>query len=433
MKCRTDRFLIGEFFARKSAINITPPYQREGDAWNQEKKQLFLDTLFNGYDAPKIYFHVLSTNGGTHNWALVDGKQRLECIWEFMNGDVALGKEFNFTPADNYGRGQKPYPKANDKFTNLSETWQSEFKRISLDVVMIEDADEADIEEIFSRLNNGEPLNAAEKRNAMPGKMPTVIRGVAKHKFFTKTVSLSSKRYQHYDIAARFLMIEKGILDGSSPYRDLKKRFLDAMVKENRRITDAKSKKLTSAVNTQLNSLCKVFDAKDPLLRLAGYPQLYYLFVKEVETNYASPKLSTYIQKFISEFPVVRADAKARKEDEILSDEKYRYLADFEVLMRQGNDENSLKKRVEIMCRFFLLDYPSIKWKSKRRVFTDIDRYVIYILGGKKCAKCKKKFQRFEEFEADHIIQWAHGGQTTLENAQALCSTCNARKNKKTA
>ena len=441
MKCRTERFLIGELFERQGAIDIFPPYQREGGAWNLERKQLFLDTLLNGYDSPKIYFHALSS--GPHNWALVDGKQRLECIWDFIDkerikargerGALVLGKEFSFTPSSNYGRNKKPYPKAGDAFTNLSTEWQSEFKRIGLDVVMIEDANDAYIEEIFSRLNNGEPLNAAEKRNAMPGKMPGIIRGIAKHKFFTKTVSLSSKRYQHCDIAARFLLIEKGIIDGSSPYRDLKKRFLDNMVKDNQRITEARTKDLTAAVRKQLNSLCKVFGSQDPLLRLAGYPQLYYLFIKEVEANYASPKLSTYIKKFISEFPLVRENAKARKEDAASTDEKYRHLSDFEILMRQGNDESSLKKRVEIMCRFFLLDYPSVKLRSKKRAFTGAERYVIYILGGKKCAKCKKKFQRFEEFEADHIIQWAHGGQTTLKNAQALCKSCNAGKNRKTA
>src|SRR5690606_32825136 len=82
--------------------------------------------------------------------------------------------------------GQDP-PTGGSKFSALPEFWQEEFRGTSLSVVMIQDASDDDIEELFSRLNNGEPLNAAEKRNAMSGDMSKLIREVAKHKFFTAT------------------------------------------------------------------------------------------------------------------------------------------------------------------------------------------------------------------------------------------------------
>lgn len=159
MHCTTEKFLIASFFTDKNAINTSPDYQRESGAWGSDKQQLFLDTLFNGYDLPKIYLHVLKTNGGLHNYALADGKQRLQCIWDFMDGKITLGTNFEHNPKDNFGRNQKPYPKAGDGYSDLSEYWQVKFKDISLDTVLIRDAEEDDIEEIFSRLNNGEPLN----------------------------------------------------------------------------------------------------------------------------------------------------------------------------------------------------------------------------------------------------------------------------------
>ena len=56
MYCETKTFTIGKFFVEKNAINLSPEYQRESGAWGREKQQLFLDTLFNQYDVPKILY-----------------------------------------------------------------------------------------------------------------------------------------------------------------------------------------------------------------------------------------------------------------------------------------------------------------------------------------------------------------------------------------
>lgn len=67
------------------------------------------------------------------------------------------------------------------------------------------------IEDMFSRLNEAVPLNAAEKRNALGGELVSVIRDVANHEFFSKCVSFGNKRYQHREVAARFILIEENV------------------------------------------------------------------------------------------------------------------------------------------------------------------------------------------------------------------------------
>ena len=465
IKCVPESTAISWFCDKRGVINMSPSYQRESGAWNThtERKELFLDTLFNGYDSPKIYLHKMESSRDNYEYALVDGKQRLECIWEFIDDKIKLGQEFKCAETDNCA-GNRPkdlYPKAGDTFSNLSKGWQTYFMSLNLAVVFIENAEEEDMDEVFFRLNNGETLKAPEIRNAMGGKMPTLIRELAQEKFFTNIISLKSTRFQHFDVATRFLLIEKGLKDGaSSPYRDVKKKFLDELVRDNRNMKKSDIAELKERVQKQLKSLSKVFDEQDRLLKQAGYVQLYYLFIKHMETYYASPRLFANIKQFITDFDGVRKFAKVEdKEDQVESeggkvkrkgakvksskrqlaiDKKCRYFSDiqrieergeFERLMRQGNDKESLRTRVEMMCRFFLLDYPSTSLLDPTRNFTADERYVVYILSGKKCAECPKTFNDFDEFQADHIIQWAHGGQTTLENAQALCISCNASKN----
>lgn len=48
--------------SEKDFINTHPDYQRKGEVWTLQKKQLLIDSILNDYDIPKLYFHQLSIN-----------------------------------------------------------------------------------------------------------------------------------------------------------------------------------------------------------------------------------------------------------------------------------------------------------------------------------------------------------------------------------
>ena len=95
-------------------------------------------------------------------------------MWDFLDDEIRLAGDFKVEQQDH----ENP-PKGGASFSKLSPGWQEIFKAKNLDVVLVQNAEEEDIEDLFSRLNNGEPLVAAEKRNAMPGAMTQLIREVA--------------------------------------------------------------------------------------------------------------------------------------------------------------------------------------------------------------------------------------------------------------
>ena len=435
MICKEEPFSIAKYFQRKNAINLSPEYQRQANAWTRTKKLTFLDTLFRGYDVPKIYLHELPKNGGLHTYALVDGKQRLQCIWDFLDDQIPLGESMeDFVPTDRDQQANRPYPKAGDCFSGLDSFWQDEFKSIPLSTVVIHDADIDDIEDLFGRLNDGEPLNSAEKRNAKGGSMCRLIRELAdEHDFFKEVLPIRNKRDRHRDLVARFLLIENGIRTSGEPYCTIKKIFLDALVVDNKRMGEADIKKLKASVFKQLNALCKIFGKKSHLLKKAGYAQLYYLFAKEMEKHYASEKLFSEIGDFLVYFDEKRAELRADDNEQHEANDDNIRFGRFERLTQQANDKNSLEDRVEFMKEFFLKKYPGTKLRDPKRNFSDAERRVLYYRSGNKCAECGKEFKNFGDFYADHVVQWAHGGQTTLANAQALCNSCNAKKNKKVA
>lgn len=423
MECTTKPITIGLLMVERNVINDSPPYQRESGVWSREKQQLFLDSLFNNYDVPKLYFHDLRGKHHKFKYAVIDGKQRLHAMWNFLDDELRLADDFSVEKPEN----DTP-PKGGSKFSKLNANWQDIFKSKTLDVVLVQNAEEDDIEDLFSRLNNGEPLTAAEKRNAKPGAMTQLIRDVAGMRILKDRLAFPNTRYQHYEVAAKFLLIEKTEASGAGMFCDLKKRFLDAMVESGKNAAVAEIDGLRKRIDKGLKSFRRVFSKKDPLLRRQAYAPLYYLFVKLIEREYADNQLYSHLKKFLEQFHVMREQNLQKPEDE-----REPALIEFGRLMQQGtNDLNSLRERISILRRYFLLEHPEVSLRDKKRAFSEEERLAIWILSGKQCAICGAKLD-LADMQADHDTQWAHGGSTSLKNGRALCENCNLEQAQKVA
>lgn len=287
-------------------------------------------------------------------------------------------------------------------------------------------ADEEDIEELFSRLNNGEPLNAAEKRNAMGGDMIKLIRDVAKDERLASLLKFSDKRMSYHEVAAKLIRLELGHMEGQGLYSDLKKRFLDTLVQKNRVMQKSQIEGLRARVDKNIKELLKVFGAKNALMNKQSFPQLYYGWVKHLKADYAHPALDAKIMGFLEEFHATRL-----VNLELPEEQRDPYLIEFGRLMQQGtNDLQSMAERSKILTRYFLQAVPDIELRDSKRSFNEDERYVIWVRAGKQCqaAACGKTLGEIDEMHADHKKAWSTGGKTVLSNAQALCEVCNLKK-----
>lgn len=158
MRCEAARdFTVAKAIAWRSSIDDDPPYQRAGDVWSMARQQLFIDSLLNGYDVPKIYLHDLRGHHPTKVYAVVDGKQRLTTLWSFLKDGFALAPTFRIEAED--AIPGVPVPRPGSRFSEFHSTWQRALLWTPISVVLIRDAEEDDIEELFSRLNNGVALS----------------------------------------------------------------------------------------------------------------------------------------------------------------------------------------------------------------------------------------------------------------------------------
>jgi hypothetical protein len=426
MKCTTQRWNIGKLWLQKNRINQDPPYQRESGVWSDEKKQLFVDSILNGFDVPKLYFHDIQDLKEPYGFAVIDGKQRLGAVWDFMaDNGFSLAEDFVFSGDESFFEGQGG-PKPGVKYSELTPGQKEYFKSQTIDVVEVSGADEEDIEELFSRLNNGEPLNAAEKRNAMGGDMTKLIREIAKDEALAKILKFQNKRMSYQEVSAKLIRLELCQRDGQGVFGDLKKRFLDGIVAKNKSMMPAEYDGLKSRVIKNIKELYKVFGAKNSLMNKQSFPQLYYSWVKVVKSEYAHDALDGKMLSFLEGFHKKRIENLQQPEDQ-----RDANLVEFGRLMQQGtNDIQSMLDRSRILTKYFLQSVPDIEVKDAKRAFNEDERYVIWVRAGKQCQAegCGKGLNDIEDMHADHKKAWSKGGKTMLSNAQAMCEVCNLKK-----
>ena len=424
-KASTDRLTLGTFLVNSRKYNFDPPYQREGGVWSDDKKRFFIDSLVNKYDTPKIYLYDTEEDEDNEfDFHVIDGKQRLTTILDFKRGKLSLenSEESGITA---FRKEAEEFAKK-DRWDDLSEEAQEYFKALTLDAVYITSADGDGIEDQFSRLNNGESLNNAEKRNAIGGDMNEVIKLVANHPFIKSTCNIKIKRYSDRELVAKFLTIEVNDRAGRELACDLKKKNLDELVKDNKHMSDSEKTALRNEAKKCLDYMDKIFSKQQHLLNRVTHIPTYYVFIKHVKSRYGHQKLDLKLQEFFPKFLEMRENNNQKNENDRDRDlERYR-----EALLQGTSNKEKMSTRLSILISHFLRLNPDVKIKDAKRNFGEHERQALFAFAGEKCQGCGVDL-RYSDMHADHIEPHALGGETKFENAQCLCQQCNQEKGKK--
>lgn len=336
---------IMRLYSEKDEIMLNPDYQRMGGVWTLEKKQLLMDSILNDYDIPKIYLHSFSREQRKADgfaYAVIDGRQRLEAIWQFIEGKFTLSDDFKYQDDESIKLARLGYTDIASAYPKI----KIKFDSFVLPVVGVDTDDQELIEDMFSRLNEAVPLNAAEKRNAIGGELVAAIREVAGHEFFTRCVAFGNKRFQHREVAARFILVEENTRT-LGKIIDTKKEYLDALARNYRHGKTGLVVDVQKTVTAVLDFMKSIFVEKDELLRAQGNMVLYYLLCKSAIHAGEAEKISrARLYKFRDE---VR-DNRVRAEENYA--EASFELLEFDRLSQQGtNDSSNIRERLGVITR----------------------------------------------------------------------------------
>jgi hypothetical protein len=335
---------------------MNPPYQRQGRLWSQADKAFLIDSILNEYDIPKIYmvdfdFGNVSLNKKGLPYAIIDGKQRLEAIFDFYKGTLRLDDEFVFQRNPSMKLGGLGYSDLTKNYPEVADI----FKNHPLSVVHVITDEEERINDLFVRLNRSKPLTGAEIRNAMSGPLTVVIRLLAGHELFKSCVKFTTKRAQDKNAATKLLLFEY-----IGELVETKKSNLDEFVKKSKKEKEKQKIELaTRRVIDMLDRMSEIFLPRDPVLRSAGVFPVFYWFIREIDSSQ-----DQHVREFLNIFEKSRKENRGKGDDTSSKTKLDSELMTFDRLNRSTDDQRSHEERHRILAKRFK-DYLQKAKKSR--------------------------------------------------------------------
>lgn len=207
-----ENHLLGKY-------NFEPPYQRRS-VWSDEKKSFLIDTIFKNYPIPPIFLHQkIDDETGKTTYDVIDGKQRLNAIIEFINNEISAASEYENAVVDEVIAGKYFKELDDDKLSD----YKKRFWRYIIPIEYIDTGDQQVIDNIFDRLNrNGEPLTGQELRNSSyyGTSLLNLVEKKAKEPFWKDTLrNLDSARMEEIEFLSELLFT---MIQGSEIHSDQK-------------------------------------------------------------------------------------------------------------------------------------------------------------------------------------------------------------------
>ncbi|KAJ3015653.1 hypothetical protein HKX48_004442 [Thoreauomyces humboldtii] len=165
-----------ELFDGLSSINGNVPlidtsasYQREV-VWNDKRQSHLIESIIKNYPIPNLIFAVSEIDGNDHK-TVIDGKQRLTSIYQFMIGaipsiDSKTGHKLWYQGCTTKGRRAR----------NMTPDERREFGQKAVTCVHYRHITTAQQQDIFARVQLGVALSSSEKLYALPGRLGEYIR-----------------------------------------------------------------------------------------------------------------------------------------------------------------------------------------------------------------------------------------------------------------
>lgn len=214
-------------------IVFNHPMQRKPEQWDIEQKSLLIDSILASFAVPQMYAMPM-IEGDFESFSVLDGKQRLTTIYEYMKDGFKLSKEMlpinkkkNRIVTDENGQRRKEsiieeYEIAGKYFSELDEYLQEKLKDTEMSVIMLIDATEEEIEEQFFRLNNGTALTKDQKTRVMLGdELALFIDRLEESELFSeksKKTNFTPSQRKHGEIQTTILQTLMLVMD--YPFND---------------------------------------------------------------------------------------------------------------------------------------------------------------------------------------------------------------------
>ena len=205
-----------------------------------------------------------------------------------------------------------------------------------------------EVQELFIRLNLNVSISGAERRNALPGPLPKLIRDLSVHTFFRKNATFPISRGQDLNLTTKFLLMEQ-----VAGFATTKKADLDRFVLAGAKANAGDYYRPKDRVTETLDRMSHVFLLRDPLLNSQAQLTIYYWLVRGFGAR-QDIDLRAGIVAFEDARRTARSVATALASGQNLPapDESLLY---YNTVVRSPDDKNTQERMFETLKKFLQL------------------------------------------------------------------------------
>jgi hypothetical protein len=337
---------------QRERLRLDPPYQRRS-VWNQTYRDYFIDTLLLGYPAPAIFLFEDISPSGVAVYSVVDGKQRLTTIFDFVDS------RFPVPQTAERSEYRELY------FKDLPDDPKREFFGYQFSVEYIPTEDEAIINNIFNRINrNTAKLSQQELRKArFDGEFITTVQEMSERLFqelqegFPNIAPQSRRQMKDDELVSHLmLLLEVGARAYSS--LDLDEAFSQ---RDGQWAKKAEVVARFEGVLRVIRDLCGATRGKDLMrTRLRNQADFYSLFgaIDGLLQDGHQPEVEQWVAKLV-EFARLVDSEEDRKGDQDLR----RY---YDAARSASSDTGPRQTRIEILRQVILREASPTEGRDDR-------------------------------------------------------------------
>ncbi len=260
---------LKSMFDGKHTLQMDHPIQRQNLQWLDDrlKRSLLIHSILANYPVPPVYCLKEAISEKDYSYSILDGKQRLTTIFDFIDGRYPLDTETPSVTIDD-----TVYELGGKYFTDLDTECQQELLRFKFTIYGFEDADDDLIEEIFFRLNNSTPLSKPQKAMPLCGvENAKFIKSILSDRFFSEICQFSALQRRKSDDMCTLLQAMM-LLDNRYEGYEFTSISADEIMRYAASIKNNYSEEQKARLYDIIDYLEKVFPEKDKMLKKINIP-----------------------------------------------------------------------------------------------------------------------------------------------------------------
>ena len=240
---------------KNGKINFEHIIQRSY-VWERTRKSSLIESMILGYPIPAVFAKRMDDGSGKrggNTYFIMDGKQRLSTVKEFLNDEFALSKLSPVTYFDTEENKEVVVDISNKKFSELPEGLKDFLNTVTFAVTYFDNLTKEEERELFKRLNNGKPLSTKARTLASARNIEELL-DIGSHKLFEEmlTEKARASKNQVTLVMKAWTMLNKDIEDISFASKQFNPMIEKAEISDNEKLQLVKVFDFVVAVHDEL-------------------------------------------------------------------------------------------------------------------------------------------------------------------------------------